>query len=558
MFEHLVPFVAAPKLQASASAETKKPLSKNFKIRSLGLGFYHGHSMFSSRANIKGARFEKSPYDFETIIKAVDTDSYVKQAFWKYSDLFWKEGWDITGENAEAVNYLYQRLERFEEAMQEPINEFFVKVVDELCKFGNAFIVKCYGSIDPYYRVAGDPNKSLIGLDIIPAQTVRIERDKHNRPLRYQQSITAMDTGWDNTATEPTWPAEEVIHLSLDKKEGYAFGTPFVISALDDVIALRQVEQDWQNLVHRDLFPLYKYIVGTETSPASEEELAAAGRTLEDLRVEGGLILPERHNVEVIGAEGSALDITNPIKHFKERVAVGLGIYPHHLGMETEGTNRSATDRLDVSLYDKIKRLQKYVAGVLALKLFKPLLREGGFQPIITPKAAGVSDYCYMRFREIDIDTQIKKQNHYVNMFANNAIDFNELRDLLGMSREADFNLLFMVMQTQIQTAGQMEVAKLTAALAPPPAAASSSSSSGGKAPAPKKPKAIPSSTGGVPNLPNPTRGTGNQVTPANQHGQRTSPNVRHRNYEPIITESLLDDMVDLLDDDYDTGVINE
>jgi hypothetical protein len=71
-------------------AEDIKPLSKNFRVAALALGYQGTNYFYTGRSN-----FEPSPYDFDRIIQAVDTDSYVKQAISKYKDLFWKEGWKI-------------------------------------------------------------------------------------------------------------------------------------------------------------------------------------------------------------------------------------------------------------------------------------------------------------------------------------------------------------------------------------------------------------------------------------------------------------------------------
>ena len=74
-----------------------RSLSKSIRIASIALGF-RGVALTVNTRTI----FEPSAYDFERIIQAVDTDSYVKQAFNKYKELFWKEGWDILSENHEA------------------------------------------------------------------------------------------------------------------------------------------------------------------------------------------------------------------------------------------------------------------------------------------------------------------------------------------------------------------------------------------------------------------------------------------------------------------------
>ena len=220
----------------------------------------------------------------------------------------------------------------------------------------------------------------------------------------------------------PVWTAEKVIHLHFDRKTGRAFGTPFLINVLDDVIALRQIEEDIQNLVHRELFPLYKYKIGTAEQPAEPEEITQAAIEIENLRAEGGLILPFRHDVEVIGSQGSALDASQYLNHFKERVAIGLGVAPHHLGMSMNGGNRSVTERLDVALYDRIKQMQKLFSEMVRLNIFNELLFEGGFDPISNPMESGDSDRCYFKFKEIDVDTQVKKENHVIQKYVSNLI----------------------------------------------------------------------------------------------------------------------------------------
>ncbi len=542
-----LPFFAAPKPKINPAAEVKQPnLSKKFRPKSLGLAFNTGYSALDHLRNRSRAVFEESPYDFDQIIAAIDTDSYVKQAFMKYQDLFWKSGWTIVSENPDAVNYLHQRIDLMEEIMGQPFNEFLLDVVDQLVKFGNVFIAKAYGNLDPFFRIGNE--KNVIGYYIIPTQNVRILRDRHNKPVAYRQDLED-HAAYSKNNKAPEWDASEVIHLSLDKKPGHAFGTPFVTAALDDVIALRQLEQDIQNLAHRELFPVYLYTVGTEGMPSTPEELIAAQSELENMRVEGGLIVPERHSVSVIGAESTSLDISDYLSHFKERVAIGLGVFPHHLGMATQGTNRSATDRLDTALYDRIKKLQGIVEHRIRLTIFNALLREGGFRPITSPSFDGVSDRCYMKFNEIDIDTQVKSENHTVNKFNSNVIDLDEARMELGMSDPIDMNKIMMVLSAMVSTQQQIEVTKAAAAYAPKPAA----TSPGGKAsaPAPKKPDAIPSSTGVVPNLPNAKKGTGNVSAPSNQHGRRTSPNIRRSDDEDlnIIETNTLDSVIELLED---------
>lgn len=516
-----------------------KGLSKAMKIASLALGFQGTNYYFNTRAN-----FERPAYDFERLMQAVDTDSYVKQAMSKYKDLFWKEGWEITSENTEAISYLLQRIDFMEIAMKRPFVDFLIEVSDQLFKFSNAFIVKARGDLGEYFPDKLSPMTGelpIIGYYLIPTEQVRIFRDKHNRPKSYRQETDPLT--YMPLEANPVWAAEKVIHLHFDRKTGRAFGTPFLINVLDDVIALRQIEEDIQNLVHRELFPLYKYKIGTAEQPAEPEEITQAAIEIENLRAEGGLILPFRHDVEVIGSQGAALDASQYLDHFKERVAVGLGVAPHHLGMSMNGGNRSVTERLDVALYDRIKQMQKLFSEMIRLNIFNELLFEGGFDPISNPTESSTSDRCYFKFKEIDVDTQVKKENHIIQKFVSNLITLDEARLALGYDPDIDLSDTFAALQADIQ----IDVAK-----------AAVKAQSDNQAPAPKTSDGQKSATSGQRNLPSKRKGVGNAMRPANQNGRKSSPDIkRYDNNFLSVIESLLDKEYTVIESDVEKDVDN-
>ena len=529
-----IPFSRREKVESVDEAVQDKRL----KLRARGIepkvtnGFSFLGSSFSSKRRIY--EFEDSPFDFKRISAAVDTDSYVKQAFAKYRDLFWKEGWTITGENPKAVDYVWARIDLMERLMGQSIESFLAEVVDELFRYSNVFIAKA--RLDVSSEVKGKSSiademraKMTAGLYIIPTETVVIKRDKFNRPVKYAQKIDSDTKGKSDTNKSNLiqWAPEDVIHLYLDKKPGRAFGTPSVEAVLDDVMSLRQLEQDILDLSHRELFPLYLYNVGNDANPAKEGDLELAVSAIEDLKSEGGLVAPGNHSVQVLGAEGNSLDVNEYLAHFKERVAIGLGVSPHHLGMMGTSSNRSVTERLDLALYDKIKHYQSYLENSLRLNLFDTLLKEGGFSPEGNLKSNEPSDACYLEFNEIDIDTQIKKENHYVDLFLKSALSWEESREKLKQKpqlKEGDH--LFMLMQAEIQAAVGQAIQ--------PPASQPSGSNPDKKAPAPK----------GQMNLPNMSKGTSAKDRPMNQHGRLQSPNVKNH---LDTTDSFIENVVELI-----------
>jgi len=517
-------------LAKALSSDELKGLTKAMRIASLALGFQGNALTYSKRAS-----FEPAPYDFNRIIKAVDTDSYVKQAINKYKELFWKEGWEIVGENPEAVNYLYQRIDYMEIAMKRPFQDFLIEVSDQIFKFANAFIVKARGDISSYFPSvldSMDGSQPIVGYYLIPTEQVRILRDKHNRPRSYQQETDPLT--YSPNVNDPVWTADRVIHMAIDKKTGRAFGTPFLSNILDDIVALRQMEEDIQNLVHRELFPLYKYRIGTPEQPAEPDEIAAAASEIENMRSEGGLILPYRHDIDVVGTANSSLDAKGYLEHFKERVAVGLGVAPHHLGMMMNGGNRSVTERLDTALYDKVKQYQKMFSEMVRVHVFNELLLEGGFDPIANPAEEGISDRCYFEFNEIDVDTQVKKETHIVQKYVNSLITIEEARKALGIDPSVEEDGLFVSVQARVQI--EMMKAQQEAT------AAKDVQKDGDKQ---------DSSTGGQRNLPNNRRGPGNTVRPANQQGRKNSPDIKRSDINLLTAvESLLDSEYNVIDID--------
>ena len=509
--------------------EQIKNLSKALKPAALALGYQGSTYYYNTRST-----FEPSPYDFDRILQAVDTDSYVKQATLKYKELFWKEGWSITGENSEAVAYLHQRIDFMEMAMKRPFIDFLTEVADHLIKFSNVFIVKARGDMSEYFPQKLNPVNAglpIVGYYLIPTEQVRILRDKFNRPKAYQQQTDP--TTYGPTDKDPVWTAERVIHLHFDRKTGRAFGTPFMSSVLDDVIALRQLEEDIQNLVHRELFPLYKYKIGTAEQPAEPEEIEDAAFQVENMRSEGGLILPYRHDVEVIGANNASLDAANYLNHFKERVAIGLGVAPHHLGMMMGGGNRSMTDRLDTALYDKVKQYQKHLSEMIRVHIFNELLFEGGFDPIVNPMDSDISDRCFFKFNEIDVDTQVKKETHIIQKFTNSVITLPEARIQLGLDSAYEKEELFAGIQAEIQMDMAKNQAEITAQ----------------NAPVPKTSDGEQSANKGQRNLPSNKKGPGNIIRPQNQQGRRTSPNIRRSDLTWLsVIENALESEYNVID----------
>lgn len=154
---------------------------------------------------------------------------------------------------------------------------------------------------------------------------------------------------------------------------------------------------------------------------------------------------------------------------------------------------------------------------------------EGGFDPMINPLDDSMSDRCYFKFNEIDVDTQVKKETHIIQKFANNAITLPELRIELGLDPEYDFDELLASINARIQMeiSAQAQMISQDNKVVDP-------KMDGDKQASAKK---------GQRNLPNTKRGVGNAIRPANQQGRNDSPNIRRIDSDLLnVIESLLED----------------
>ena len=89
------------------------PLART--IKKIGYAFLEG-----SRTD-----FQESPFDFEEIDAAYNTDSYVRQALDKYIELMFKAGWKIKYKDDKVKDYMTKRLMLLSDAMGEPIDQFW-------------------------------------------------------------------------------------------------------------------------------------------------------------------------------------------------------------------------------------------------------------------------------------------------------------------------------------------------------------------------------------------------------------------------------------------------
>lgn len=365
-------------------------------------------------------------YSLTEIQNAIKSDSYIKRFVTDYSQLIFKAGYNIVGENDAAAEYIRKRLRLMSFMTNESFDNLMIEIGNDLVAYSNAFLVKSRTdfnginlsdlTINPVYD-----NKAVGGYFRIDPSTIEIQRDTNGAIKTYQQTL-----GNDTVKFKQT----DVIHFYIDKEPSNAFGTPRIASALEDVKMLRRIEGNVERLIYRCLFPITQMKVGIpqQGMMATDQEIKEAQQVVEQLVDDGLIITNEKVEFKNLGANNVALNAEPYLNYFEKRVFSALYLSTSMMG---RGGVKQDADSMEEQVHDAVKYFQKSISNFIQNNLFNELLLEGGFNPILNE-----SDIVYFVFNEINLETKVKVENHYLNQYQGNAITFEELRQELG--RRAD------------------------------------------------------------------------------------------------------------------------
>ena len=311
------------------------PISKIPRIAPKVLNYHQ--NTYSGRGS-----FTSAVYDLSEIGKIEDVDGYLRQSFKKKQGLMFKEGLDYAGANKQTIQYIKTRMAQIAQATGIPALDLMKRIGHSLIRVSNAFLIKARDTKASGGKVRTTPNnkslKPIAGYFPAAPETMRVSIDNG----------TGKIVGWRQLLPNGRYrdyPVEDVIHFTIDRREGFIWGVPTVIPVIDDIRALRQIEENVELLLYQHLFPIFQYIVGTENAPAgyTEEgvrEIDAVEEQIKIMPSEGAIVTPERHEIKAIGAEGRAVRAEGYLEHFKKRVIAGLGISSVDLG-DGETANRA-------------------------------------------------------------------------------------------------------------------------------------------------------------------------------------------------------------------------
>ena len=377
----------------------------------------------------RGGGFVLPEYDLADLGVMEDVDSFVKQGILRKTGLGIKEGYSLQGKNKAVIKYVKERIRAAEIAARQPFLLLLRQTLRDLNLYGNTFWVKVRDpKISPgRMRLSprGAPVKPIAAYFHMSPETVQVKLGKSGQIIGYRHRIPGGYKYKD-------FLAKDIIHFKYDTKGHFIFATPTMMPLVDDIKALRRIEENLELLIHQYLFPLYHVIVGTPEQPADVtsdgmSEVDYYTLELEYMPAEGGLVTSERVKIDPIGAEGRALQIQGYLEHFRNRVITGTGLSSVDFGMA--GTsNKSTAIQMSRQGIDTVKDVQSVLAEQITMYVIDELLLESPWGN----KALIDQNRVQFVFNEIDWELRIKRENHAMLLYHGNAITEDELRRRFG------------------------------------------------------------------------------------------------------------------------------
>lgn len=412
-------------------ASSEMDISK-INVKKIGLVFSNG----STSSNLDYE--DPVGFNFATISRAYATDSYIRQAIDKHVDFAFKSGWDLVGSDADAVQYINDRFYALELAMGMPMDVFLKEAFKNFILYENCFILKNFANTSYSYpgnlKVSpGMYNKTINSYQCLPVDSITIARDVYGNVLKYKQEVEG------SSATKIEFNANQIIHMYSNKPSGRGYGFPSIWETLEDVKILRQLEELMIKSVYKNVFPLHVYTVGinADGQRCKAGEIDEVTEKMGSLQLDGGIVVPERHKIEILGAQGKMLDLKDYLTYCENRVFTGLNVSPTIMG-RSDTSNKSTASNLDQMFKDSVKSKQTMFSFFITKEIICELLAEGGFN-FIQDSTQRVS----FRFREVDVDLKIAEENHAMQLYMQNGITFPEFRRRIGSDPIDNYDELY-------------------------------------------------------------------------------------------------------------------
>lgn len=419
--------------------------------------------------------------DLVGIYRAYNTDGYFRRALDKTVSMMFQNGYKLKYSKPEIYNYIHLRIRLLEQAMDKPFDMFLRSIANHLVTYDNVYLLKHRNVLPNIGRqintVDADYPFPIVGYELLHPATMYIEKvEKTGTPVRYIQTpINLFTKNYNNNKDNKIFNYNEIIHMVTNYDSVYVAGSYSKTPALNDIRALRTLEDDSAEMEHRFAFPLTHITIEN----ASPEDIAHIARLYTENPNDCAFVTDDKTNFKLMEAYGKSMN--ESLTYMKNRVFAALGVSSVVMG-ESNTSNKSTANAIISQMVDTVKDLQRILESFLQLYIFDELLQEAGYDTIDETNRIKLS------FNEIDLTSMIALQTHLLQLYISNAITQSEFREEIGRKALDEHE------QEDTYSGVQLTLSQ----------------------------KLAPVST--TNNEPSNSKLIGNTVQPTNQHGQRDGP----------------------------------
>jgi len=501
-----------------------------------------GYAHYSTRD-----QFVPPPFNVNDIDVAVWIDGIAASAIKKYEQLIFKEGIYLDAKRPELKEYIEKRFDVFSLTAAGGLEWLLKTITSDILRYGNAVFIKSryrkeqMGKVNRLARSRFKRGiKGITGIRPVSGywqqEFAQIEARiaDNGVPVEYQQV--------QNNQTVAKWPAKDVAHFTWDKPAKLIWGRPLVLPVIDDIKLLRSMEHHATDLFYRYLNPLIHVAVNAKDpvhgGMAPEGYVASYGRLFDTMPPNGVVVTDGMTTItSITGNEG--VPARDYLDYFSQRVMVGMGLSEVVLGIGNT-SNRGTSDTMVALVRDNIKAFQESIARQFNEMVIREMLLEANVD-VLDPK-----NKVEVKFREIDIDLEIKKNQNAVTLWQNNAITHEEFRRQLGLDilKPEEEKRLYtnMIEKSMVELEGKIQKDVGQTVAKARPAAGTASGGGSTKSAKKKSDKSNPTSR-----RTSSKRTASTRSNPSNQHGKRTGTKRSTEDFDMEATEVAVGWLADIL-----------
>lgn len=369
-------------------------------------------------------------YNFKKLRQIYRRFGFIRQALAVYKTRSTSEMPDIACDNIKAKKVLMDRLKEME--VFEKLPDMF----QDLPLFGNVFYEILYDEeeidTDPK-KLISNKNSNIVNNKAKFENSIEVTRSQDfkekARRLKKIIGIKRLEPDYMQVVTdeygntvyyvnirESALPVVlerwRVIHIKLDPLPGDAFGIGLVEGAIDDIAALRMVEDLQLQLIKHDIYPFRMF-----TCPSNDVILEVESKLAEQERF-GDLVVPDGVKMEQSKIGNASQDLRALMKFYEEKIFMDLGV-PMGMLIQGNGTNKSTAVVQSDSFNHNVYSLMNQIYLVMEKFCKLVLLFEGVESDVV------------WNYKDIDRAGETVVRKEIVEWFDKGIVDIEDAVSLL-------------------------------------------------------------------------------------------------------------------------------